>query len=416
MKSRIMLRLVQLLFIGIVISCSRETLRVPWDHAAPSEVGISGDELRSLRDSLVARNTRSFLIVKDGKVAFEWSASGSVERYGTASTVKGLAGALTLMLLVDEGRIKLDDLAAYWVPEWGEGGRGEPQVTLRHLATHSSGIPHQANTFGQPGWVDRFWERDKRVIEAVLQNPNLTFPPGTRYEYSGPGYAVLSYIATIEVNDLGYSNIQEFLQERIMRFLEVPSAAWSLSYGMTFPTEGRAVQGFWGGGSFTPRAAARIGQLLLQRGHWKGVQLIDSSTVAAFVRSTGSLFATEPEVRPAPAIGWWDRLSRVAPSLPEDAFAAIGAGHRVVLVVPSCRLVAVRFGGALAGPNWGSDKFWTTLGDHFLNPLAAAIDSDGASNGAQICENAIGGPAAGVPVEIPPAMSPRILASLDLSN
>ena len=55
-----------------------------------------------------------------------------------ASLTKPLATATSLMLLVADGRIDLDDPVAKVLPAFGE--RGKESVTIRHLLTHTSGL------------------------------------------------------------------------------------------------------------------------------------------------------------------------------------------------------------------------------------------------------------------------------------
>ena len=64
--------------------------------------------------------------------------------------------------------------------------------------------------------------------------------------------------------------MRTLLRERIMRPIGVPDAEWSAGYGKTFTVEGLPLVGSWGGGSFTPRATARIGRLVLRDGNWDG--------------------------------------------------------------------------------------------------------------------------------------------------
>jgi hypothetical protein len=51
-----------------------------------------------------------------------------------------------------------------------------------------------------------------------------------------------------------------------MRPLGVPDAEWSCGYNKTFPVDGLPLVGSWGGGSYSARATARIGRLMLRLG------------------------------------------------------------------------------------------------------------------------------------------------------
>jgi hypothetical protein len=62
----------------------------------------------------------------------------------------------------------------------------------------------------------------------------------------------------------------------------------------------------------------------------------------------------------------------VWPEVPRDAFAGAGAGHQLLLVVPSLDLILVRFGESLADPGQES-SFWSPVVRHLFSPLIAAV-------------------------------------------
>jgi hypothetical protein len=107
----------------------------------------------------------------------------------------------------------------------------------------------------------------------------------------------------------------------------------------------------WGGGSFTARAAARIGQCLLQNGAWEGRQLIGPAVVREITTYAGMPLplAAREEGNPKPGsgLGWWTNHDRVWRNVPSDAFGGAGAGNQVLLVVPSRGLVIVRNGSPI---------------------------------------------------------------------
>src|SRR3546814_4912464 len=52
---------------------------------------------------------------------------------------KALVGGMSLLLAEQDGRLKVDDLAWKYIPEW-KNDPVKSQITIRHLATHTSGI------------------------------------------------------------------------------------------------------------------------------------------------------------------------------------------------------------------------------------------------------------------------------------
>ena len=93
-----------------------------------------------------------------------------------------------VMILVQEGQLGLDQPVGQFVPEFGK--RGKEQVLLRHLLTHTSGLPDQlANNI------------DLRIRHAPLADfvasvcdLQLLFQPGTRVSYQSMGILMLQEI------------------------------------------------------------------------------------------------------------------------------------------------------------------------------------------------------------------------------
>jgi CubicO group peptidase (beta-lactamase class C family) len=139
-----------------------------------------------------------------------------------ASTVFRIASmtksftALAILQLRDAGRLALDDPAEVYVPEL----RGltyptadSPKITVRHLLSHATGFPED-----NP-WGDRQLARtDAEMGEMLRQGIPFSTSPGTAYEYSNYGFAILgrivanvsrepyaSYVATHILQPLGLS-------------------------------------------------------------------------------------------------------------------------------------------------------------------------------------------------------------------
>jgi CubicO group peptidase (beta-lactamase class C family) len=155
--------------------------------------------------------------------------------------------------------------------------------------------------------------------------------------------------------------------------VQVDDRDWIISYGMRHSDQNLNLYAIGSGVSLTPRAAARIGQLFVQKGSWGGKQILSPSVVETLTRYGGTAkpprSVGEPE--PLPALGWWTNEDGVWESAPRDAFVAAGTGHQIVLVIPSLEIVAVRFGSPLGQAEWGP-QFWTDLEEMFVNPLMEA--------------------------------------------
>ncbi len=103
--------------------------------------------------------------------------SGSVGKQFTAAAV---------VTLVREGRIGLDDPIRKYVPEAPSGWR---KVTIRHLLTHTSGIPDYTGDL-----VDFRRDYTEEQLVKLYSRLSLEFQPGETWSYSNTGYALLGFI------------------------------------------------------------------------------------------------------------------------------------------------------------------------------------------------------------------------------
>jgi CubicO group peptidase (beta-lactamase class C family) len=122
----------------------------------------------------------------------------------------------------------------------------------------------------------------------------------------------------------------------------------------------------WGGGSYSPNAAARVGRLMLRRGSWNGKPLLSRSIVEAATTHAGTPNHS--------GLGWWVNReadgTRHWDAVPLDAFWGAGAGHQLLLVVPSLDLIVVRFGELLDR----SLSFDEGLETHLIIPLMKTLE------------------------------------------
>ncbi|MER6470633.1 serine hydrolase domain-containing protein [Streptomyces collinus] len=94
---------------------------------------------------------------------------GSVTKIGTAAAV---------LLLADDGDLDLDEPAAELLPEL----RPLPGVSVRHLLSHTAGLPTGPDSDSAAGTTVA------RYLSAVCTAQNALFPPGTGFSYSNAGY------------------------------------------------------------------------------------------------------------------------------------------------------------------------------------------------------------------------------------
>jgi CubicO group peptidase (beta-lactamase class C family) len=346
-----------------------------WPTASPESRGLDPRKLDAWRDGLAQRGSKVLLLIRHKRIVYEWYAEshGPTKRHFSASLAKALVGGMSLLYALHDGRLKPDDPAHLYIPAW----RDDPQkskITIRHLATHTSGI-EDAETPGkthmdQGGWKEAFWRRDPDPFSIALRDAPLIFPPGSAYDYSNPGMAALAYAVTASLRGAKQTDLRALLKERMMDPLGIPEAEWSIGYGQSYDMDGLKLYANWGGGEFTARAVARIGELMLERGEYRGRRL-DAAWIDRVLTHAGTSSSPEP-FDPHSGLCWWLNAHGAWPSVPRDAFAGAGAQHQILLVAPSLDLILVRNGAALNRAE-EPDTFWGAAYKHLFAPLMDAV-------------------------------------------
>lgn len=347
--------------------------RFTWETATPESQGLETAKLDSLWSSLQSKSTAALLVIRNDKIVYEkYVSMNRNQKHSTASMAKGLVGGISLMVAMTDGLISPDDPVQKYVPQWATDPK-KSTITVGELATHTSGLD-DANEGGLThnqltGWKGDFWKR--------LPVPNDPFTlsrdvapvlsaPGTVPYYSNPGFAMLGYAVTASLKGTVDQDLRSLLRNRIMNPIGVPGTEWECGYGETFTVDGLPLVPTWGGGRYSPNATARVARLLLRRGDWDGNQILSRAVVQ--MATTSPL----PGVSGYGMFSWGGSVdndgNQIFPSLPRDAFYSMGAGHQVVLVIPSLNMIVVRNGKVL-----DSGKFGRALEKYFFAPLMATV-------------------------------------------
>lgn len=141
--------------------------------------------VRAKAGVLASRDRRGAEIVESAREEVDYDV-----RYDLASLTK-LYSAITLLSLVDDGIFGLDEPVADHL----EAFRTDPdrrRVTLRHLLTHTSGLPASWTGWARPGF--RAGQDRDGVLAEIVAMP-LENPPGVAHEYSCVGYIAAMALA-----------------------------------------------------------------------------------------------------------------------------------------------------------------------------------------------------------------------------
>ncbi|GJQ62487.1 MAG: beta-N-acetylhexosaminidase [Melioribacteraceae bacterium] len=121
--------------------------------------------------------------------------------FDLASVSKVVGTTTAAMLLYQDGLLELDYPVKYYLPEFAQNGK--QNITIRHLLSHSSGLP-AFRPFHSMG-------TDSAGIIEFIMNARPEFTPGTEFIYSDLGMITMQKV----IEQITGSPLDQFLQERV---------------------------------------------------------------------------------------------------------------------------------------------------------------------------------------------------------
>jgi CubicO group peptidase (beta-lactamase class C family) len=116
---------------------------------------------------------------------------------------------MCVALLVQEGKISLDDDVRKHIPELPDYGT---PITIRHLIHHTSGIRDYLTLEDIAGIPFGFYHEED-VLKLILRQKELNFQPGEEYLYSNSGYFLLSVI----IHRASGKTLRQYAEENIFK-------------------------------------------------------------------------------------------------------------------------------------------------------------------------------------------------------
>jgi len=311
--------------------------------AKPEEVGLDAGRLARAEQIVIGGIEKNeytagvYLVARHGKIA----AQGAFGRLGEdgapeakidsifdmASMTKPVSTATSLMMLVEQGRLHLNQPVTDFFPD-----RKMPhlsEVTIKQLLTHTSGLP---------AWCDLFSKEGTResAIEQLLHIP-LEKAPGTHYAYSCMGYITLGLV----IEGITGVPLAEFAAENIFKPLGMAESGYDPSKelcGRIAPTShsrGRdyclvgevhdenahSMDGNAGNAGLFSTAPdiAIYAQMMLNGGEYGGARLLSPLSVRRMISNQ-----IDPSIG-GHGYGYFTRPNEMTPAA--DLFSARAAGH-----------------------------------------------------------------------------------------
>jgi CubicO group peptidase (beta-lactamase class C family) len=227
--------------------------------------------------------------------------------FDLASLTKMVATNTSVMILLNRGKIALDDPVIKYLPEFG--ARGKDKITIRQLVTHTSGFPAFKRYYMDKKGREEFYK--------AICNEDLVAKPGTKRTYSDIGFMTLGFI----VEKVSGKDLNTFAKENIFQPLGMkhtrfnPPASWRkrcaateiwpvwkrLAWGEVHDENANALGGVAGhAGLFsTGHDLAIFCQMLLNGGKYGDTRILPPEIVRQFY--TPQL---DPKISDGQALGW----------------------------------------------------------------------------------------------------------------
>ncbi len=151
--------------------------------------------------------------------------------FETGSLAKQFTAA-AMMLLVQDGKLSLDDDIRRYLPEMPDYGT---PITIRHLLTHTSGLREQWSLLALAGNPPGIQVHSQAVIlDLASRQKGLNFKPGAEFLYTNTNYA----LSAIIIERVSGKTLQQFTDQRLFRPLGMSHSRWREDFRTVVP--GRA--------------------------------------------------------------------------------------------------------------------------------------------------------------------------------
>ncbi len=314
-----------------------------WETTSPEELGWNSNAQQELIDFLGEKDTKAFIILKDGKIAMEeyfgtftkdslwyWASAGKTL---TAFTV-GIAQEMDLLDINEKSSIYL-----------GEGWTSAPPekenlITIRNQLTMTSGLKDTAFDCVTADCLE--YEADA----------------GSRWAYHNGPYTLLQSV----VGEAASTSFSAFFNTNLRNRIGM-NGLWISTNGLNNVYFSSA------------RSMARFGLLNLNNGVW------DGETILGDLDYISNMKNTSQELNKSYGYLWWlnGKESYMAPSLqlvfngalipnaPADTYSGLGKNDQKLYIVPGMGLVIVRMGEdageSLLGPSSFDNALWEKIMD-----------------------------------------------------
>lgn len=306
-----------------------------WQTTTPSSLNWNETELNNLYTYLQQKNTKAFLILKDGRIVSEryFGTFTADSNWYWASAGKTMT-AFLIGIAQQEGIININNRSSQYL---GSGWTSAPPakenlITVKHQLTMTTGL----NDDVQPD--------NDCTLPACLQ---YKADAGSRWAYHNGPYTILEKVVE-SASGTTYNNyFQQKIRDRIgMNGLWIKTGFNNVYYS-------------------TPRSMARFGLLLLNKGKWGSTGILSDESYF------NNQVSSSQNINPSYGYLTWlnGKSSYMMPTLqasfngslipnaPSDMYAALGKNDQKIYVVPSLNVVVIRMGESAGNTMLAASSF-----------------------------------------------------------
>lgn len=302
-----------------------------WETKTIASLGWNETEVQPLLDYLEEKNTKSFIVLHNGKIVMEnyFNGHSASETWYWASAGKTLTATVT-GIAEQEGYININNKVSDYL---GVGWTSAPLekenlITNKHLLTMTSGLDDALGDDVSPANL-------QYVAEA-----------GTRWAYHNV-YVKLQDVITQATGQTWTNYFNTKLRDKI----GMTGGAWIQNNGLSV---------YWS----TTINMARFGLLALNKGKWENNQIVPESYM-------NNATSTSQNINLAYGYLWWlngkssyhlpqsqfQFTGTLIPTAPSDMYCALGKNDQKIYVIPSRKIVIIRMGNAADGVNMALSDF-----------------------------------------------------------
>lgn len=303
-----------------------------WETKSIASLGWNQSQVQPLLDYLELKNTKSFIILVNGRIVMEnyFNGHSATTPWYWASAGKTLTSTVT-GIAQDENLININNKVSDYL---GTGWTSAPLakenlITCKNLLSMNSGLD------------------DSLGDDVSPANLQYVADAGNRWAYHNVYVKLQDVIA--QASGQTWTN---YFNTKLRDRIGMTGGAWINS--------GDGLSVYWS----TARNMARFGLMSLNRGKWNGTTIVSES----FFNQAST---TSQNINEAYGYLWWlngkssyhlpqsqfQFTGTLIPTAPSDMFAALGKNDQKIYVIPSKKMVIIRMGDAADGSNMALSDF-----------------------------------------------------------